>query len=49
MDSRLTDLEPESKLFVDKTISLNQPIFGDFFYCQIHGNIHLDVFAPILD
>ncbi len=49
LDSRLTDLETESKILVDKTISLNQPIFGDFFYCQIDGHIHLDVLAPILD
>jgi len=49
LDRRLTELEPDTKQLVAQVVASGKTVFGDFFHCPVHQQIHLDIAAPILD
>jgi len=47
LNSGLTDLASNTKQLVDRAISSQNVVFGDFFRCPNDNRIYLDVAAPI--
>jgi PAS domain S-box-containing protein len=41
-------LDQHEKRLVDMTLLAKDVVFGDFFICQAHGGVHIDVMSPVM-
>jgi PAS domain S-box-containing protein len=48
VDTSFTKLDDKSLFFTHKVYETKNVVFSDFYFCQTHKTIHLDIFAPIL-
>jgi PAS domain S-box-containing protein len=47
VDTSFTKLDDKSIFFTQKVYDTKNVVFSDFYFCQTHKTIHLDIFAPI--